>query len=121
MMVEEIVIGYLNSNLNCMVFAEKPKDKPDRYVIVEKTGGGIKHGLCHSVVAIQSIVQATPDNSRYDAAKLNEAVKEAMIGDTGGILTDPYVVGVELNSDYNFTDPDSNEYRYQAVYNINHY
>ena len=28
---------------------------------------------------------------------------------------------IKLNSDYNFTDTETKEYRYQAVFDINHY
>jgi hypothetical protein len=53
--------------------------------------------------------------------RLNEDLKWAMIYDNGGALNISEVTKVELNGDYDFTDPESKEYRYQAVYEICHY
>lgn len=53
----------------------------------------------------------------YEAAKLNEELKE--IVEQLVILDE--ISGVSLNSDYNFTDTETKEYRYQAVFDINHY
>ena len=48
---------------------------------------------------------------------LNEAVKEAMVGfaELGNITR------VELQTDYNFTNTATKQYRWQAVYLITHY
>ena len=48
------------------------------------------------------------------AAELNETVKAAMdeLAELRGIGS------VSLNSDYNFTDSTTKQYRYQAIYNI---
>ncbi len=53
----------------------------------------------------------------YEAAVLNEEVKEAV----EGMITLDEVSKVSLNSDYNFTDTTTKEYRYQAVFDINYY
>jgi hypothetical protein len=49
--------------------------------------------------------------------QLNEAVKVAM----ADLITLDSVSGVSLNSDYNFTDSTTKEYRYQAVFLVTHY
>ena len=52
-----------------------------------------------------------------DAMDLNEDVKDAM-----AYLEElDSIVKVDLNSDYNYTDDSTKEYRYQAVYQIIHY
>ena len=53
----------------------------------------------------------------YAAALLNEKIKELM----DNLVELDEVSGIHLNSDYNFTDIDSKRYRYQAVFDINHY
>jgi hypothetical protein len=53
----------------------------------------------------------------FKAAKLNDDVVAAMYG----LITVPEVTKVTLNSNYNFTDTRTKEYRYQAVFDINHY
>ena len=50
----------------------------------------------------------------YNAAKLNESVCEYM----EQITEDSAVMSCNLNGNYNYTDPSTKEYRYQAVFNI---
>ncbi|KZK42749.1 Phage-associated protein [Lactococcus cremoris] len=53
----------------------------------------------------------------YEAAKLNEKLKEVV----EQLIELNEISNVSLNSDYNFTDTETKEYRYQAVFDINHY
>ena len=111
-MIEVILRQFLTERLKIPVFLEKPKVSKDQYLVIEKTGGAENNKLASSVFAIQSYAP-----SLYEAATLNLKVKEAMaelpsLDDIGG---------VELNTDYNWTDPETKEYRYQAVYDITHY
>jgi hypothetical protein len=48
---------------------------------------------------------------------LNESVKSAM----EGFAQLANVTRVELDTDYNFTNTTTKQYRWQAVYNITHY
>jgi hypothetical protein len=41
--------------------------------------------------------------------------------DGSGLLSEHDVLSVELNSNYNYTDTSTKEYRYQAVFDIRHY
>ena len=78
---------------------------------IERTGGRGRF-LSETTIAIQSY-----EESMYKAAKLNDDVVKAMYG----LITVPEVTKVTLNSNYNFTDTRTKEYRYQAVFDINHY
>ena len=113
-MIETIVRDYLNNALNVPVYMEVPKDiaLPNEFVVVEKTGSGRTNHLNAATFAIQSY-----STSMYKAAVLNEQVKEAM----DSLMTLDEVSRSALNSDYNFTDIQKRQYRYQAVYDINHY
>ena len=51
------------------------------------------------------------------AAELNVKVKSAV----KGLIELDSICGVHLNSDYNFTDTKQNNYRYQAVFDINYF
>ena len=62
-------------------------------------------------------IDVLTDNSRKDTAVLNEKVKEFM---RAAISLDS-IAKVECNSDYNFTDASTKEYRYQAVFDIKYY
>src|SRR5690625_6899957 len=53
----------------------------------------------------------------YEAVVLNEEVKQAV----ESMIELDEIRGLNLNSDYNFTDLSTKEYRYQAVYDIRYY
>ena len=56
-------------------------------------------------------------DSMFEAASLNEVVKEKMLD----IIGEKEITKVSLNSDYNFTDTATKKYRYQAVFDLKHY
>ena len=111
-MIEEILLDYLETAAEVPVYLEIPENMPARFIILEKTGSGCEDHIFSATMAVQSYAK-----SLYEAAALNETVKGALLyGQT------PDGIGrVKLNSDYNFTDPDLDRYRYQAVYDITHY
>ena len=116
-MIETTLINYLSNSISTSVYAERPENPPDKYVLIEKTGSFTENHITTSTIAIQSIVDSMRGGSLLDAAELNETVKTAM----GGLLTLDEISKVSLNSDYNYTDDRTKEYRYQAVYQITHY
>lgn len=110
MTIEQIVIGYLATQLNGIpVVAEIPENEPSEYIVVEKTGGGIVNRIRNATLAIKSV-----STSLLDAAELNDAVVAAM----QEIVTLDTVMKCELNSDYNYTDTRTKRYRYQAVFDL---
>lgn len=114
-MIEKTVLDYLISRdldgIGSNVYLEVPVNPPARYIVLEKTSSGSVNRIRSAMIAIQSICS----DSLYAAAQTNEAVIEAM--ETLADQSDQ-VYSCRLNSDYNFTDPDTREYRYQAVFNI---
>lgn len=110
-MIETIILNYLKTVLDVAVYMEVPMKEPESYVVIEKTGGGQKNKVENSIVIIQSYAK-----DLLGAAKLNDQVKQLML--TASINE---VGGIEMNSDYNFTDLSKKKYRYQAVFNITHY
>ena len=112
-MIEVVLRDYLNSVLPVPVYLEIPKSGlPASYVTLEKTGSSRLNHINRAVIAIQSIAP-----SMYEAAALNEEVKQAM--DDAVSLAE--LAGAHLNTDYNFTDTTKAYYRYQAVYDLVHY
>lgn len=110
-MIEEKLLNYLAGQLEVPVHMEVPEDAPDEFVVIEKTGSGMENYIYTATFAVQSYAP-----SMYEAAALNEMVKDAM----SGLTTLPCVSRSALNSDYNFTDTTKKRYRYQAVYDIVH-
>lgn len=108
-MIEFIVRDYLENRLDVPVYMELPKEHPDSYVLVEKTGSSSQDWINHATFAIQSIAPRLAN-----AMLLNETVKETM----RSMVMLPEVSRVSLNSDYNFTDTEKKIPRYQAVYDL---
>lgn len=116
-MIEEKLIDYLaNAGLSvgANIFAEVPFEPPDEYIVIEKTGSGRTDRIDRAMVAIQSIVKRRSDNSVLRAMQINEEIKTAM----DSFAEEDDIFSCSLNSDYNFTNSKTQEYRYQAVFNI---
>lgn len=118
-MIEKLLISYLinRTSAGVHVYAERPNDTPEKYILIQKTGSSVDNMITTSTLAIQSITDSMQGGSLLDAMDLNEDVKEAMFS----FEEESDVVMVRLNSDYNYTDDSTKEYRYQAVYDITHY
>ena len=111
MMLEETIIFYLTGN-NINAYAEVPKDPPDEFVIIERTGGGRVNMIDNARIAIQSYA-----TSLYAAAQLDETVKNLMVD----ITALGSVCSCRLSASYNFTDPSTKRYRYQSIFDITYY
>ena len=112
-MIEKVILDYLNtSTLSVTAYAQRPEVKPESYIVIEKTGSEHTNRIDKATIAVQSYA-----STLYEAADLNEKVKEVM----DGLVELDDIGSVRLVSDYNFTNTAAKDYRYQAVYNITHY
>lgn len=109
MAIEYVLLNYLLNNLQVPVYMEEPANPDAQYVLIEKTGSGVENYIHSATFAVQSY-GATLEQ----AIDLNETVKAVM--DT--FWAHHAVYRCHLNSDYNFTDTETQRYRYQAVYEI---
>lgn len=111
MTIEEIICKFLTEKLDVVAQPEKPSRPFHRKIFVERTGGGGRF-IMDTTIAVQSY-----GDSRYEAAVLNDEVILAMNDATEC----PEITECDLNSNYDFTDIETKEYRYQAVFDIKHY
>ena len=112
-MIEKILRDYLLEVLSVPVYMQKPERLTENeYIIIEKTGSSATNHIETATVAIQSY-----SSSLYGAAVINKAVKQAMRD--AEALDD--IAGIRLNTDYNFSDTATKQYRYQAVFVISWY
>lgn len=109
MIPEKILLDYLNGSLDVPGYVQIQAEMPERYVVIERTGSSKENYIYSASFAIQSYAE-----SMYEAAALNEQVKDAM----ERMLELDTVSKVQLNSDYNWTDTTTKKYRYQAIYRI---
>ena len=110
-LLEAIVVSHLSTKLNSTaVYAERPKTPPEKYWIIEKTAAEEENHVLKATIAVQSISA----NSLLEAAQMSHNAEQAMreLIDVNNISSS------KLNSAYNFTDPETKEYRYQAVFDI---
>lgn len=114
-MIETIVREYLiRSDIEKIgknVFLETPEDAPQEYIVIEKTASGDADRIESAMIAVQSISK----KRLLNAASINEAVKECM---KAFAEESNEIYSCRLNSDYNFTNTSTKEYRYQAVFNL---
>lgn len=113
-MIEVVILNHLKNKLSVPVRLQKPEPLPadGKYVLFEKTGSNSLNKLGGSTFAFQSYAK-----SMYDAAALNEETKIAI----DSLIGLDEITSVKLNTDYNFTDTTTKQYRYQAIYDIKHY
>lgn len=112
-MIEKILYNYLKEyGLSAAVYTEQPKNKPAAFFLIEKSGSSLTNHIDTATFIIQSY-----GTSLLHAAELNEEIKAAMLE----AITLDEISKVELNGDYNFTDPTTKDYRYQGIYVITHY
>lgn len=110
-MIETIIYEYLTSVTDAPVCFEI-LDENEKFILIEKTGSSRENQLDSATLAIQSYAPTL-----YEAAELNEQVKELMLG----AIALPEISSVSLNSDYNFTDTTTKRYRYQAAFEVYYY
>lgn len=111
-MIEKTLLDYLNEQLDDPVYMEFPDNAPDRFFILEKTGGNRVDHIAYATFALQSY-----GGSLYATASMNLVGINAMLN---AVDLDA-VSSVTLNSDYNFADTTRKRNRYQAVFNVTHY
>lgn len=108
-MIETIILKYLTEKMDVPVSMDKTDRDVKRYILVERTGSSRSNFINTATFVFQSYAE-----SRYEAAKLNEELKLNM----DNIIELPQISRSALNSDYDYTNTQTKEYRYQAVYNI---
>lgn len=111
-MIEITIKDHLAQKLDVQTFLLKPSPSTGSYVVFEKTSSGKADHLLTATFAFQSY-----GKNLFEAAELNERVKTAV----ESLIELDSIASVRLNSDYNFTDTTTKEFRYQAVFDIKYY
>lgn len=108
MIIEKTILNHLTAELDVPVVLER-EGYSAPFVRFERTAGGRKNRIESATIAFQSY-----GDSLLEACELNDRVKKAVYG----LAALGSICGVELVSDYNFTDSSTKEYRYQALFII---
>ena len=110
-MIELVIQNYLTTHLSVPSFLERDKSVKE-FVLFEKTSSSKRNHVTAATFAFQSYAK-----SLYEAAKLNEELKQVV----EQMIELDEISSIKFNSDYNFTDTQTKDYRYQAVFDINYY
>lgn len=112
MMIEKIVLDYLNNALEYPTYTQEQNNGEKYFYLIQKVGSSVDNKIDTSMVAVQSYAP-----SRYEAAEMNYAMIEAM----DDIIQLDEIGKCKKNSDYDYTDTSKKRYRYQALFEIVHY
>lgn len=112
-MIEQIVLDFMNAELDVPVYMEYPSEPKDAFVVMEKVGSSRRDFIYTTSIAFQSYSLT----SLYNTVALDERVRA--VADRLPELNE--ISGVTLSSSTNFTDTRRKEWRYQSVYDIYHY
>ena len=109
-MIEIIVRDHLNSLLSFPVYLERPKVRPDKYAVIENTGGNESNFILSATIVVHTYAA-----SMYEAAEMAWEVKRAM--DKITEKNNVSACRVETTP-MNWTDTTTKTYRYRAVYQL---
>lgn len=112
-MIEVTLLNYVSTELAPIpVYMEEPEDKPEKYVLISYQGTGEDNYIYTGMVTAKSYA-----SSLYEASLLNEQVKEVL----NSLIEVNELTSSKLNASYPFNETTTKRYRYQCVFNINHY
>ena len=107
--VEEAVRNWL-VDLGYSAYVRVPKDRPQRFVTVERTGGGVVDMVDMPMIAVQTWAQ-TQAEAEEDAAAIR------MVALVGNLPEGVHSMRVN-SGPYKFYDEDSMQPRYQIVFDV---
>lgn len=104
------LVAWLPGVSGAPAFAEVPRERPEKFVTVERTGGGFSVGIDRPALAVQAWA-----SSNAEAAELALAIRDALALRCAREV--PQVCRCSVEGLYSFPDPDSRMSRYQlSVY-----
>lgn len=109
MLIEEVILNYLTAELNTDVFMEIPEVMPPKFVTLEVKDRGKTDHI--EAVTLELLSYA---DSMYEAAKLDELVRDAM----DCAITLDEVMSSKCGGGNNSTDRQLKKHRYRSYYNL---
>ena len=106
--IERALVAWVPGALGVPCVGDVPERLPDRFVTVDRTGGGSDLAVDRPTVALQCWAM-----SRADASDLAASMRDALIERLPAEV--PQVVRVEVVGCYAFPDPEQRRPRYQVL------
>lgn len=107
--IEEAMLDWL-VDMGYEAYTRVPKDRPSRFVTVERTGGGVADMVDHPLMAVQTWAQ-TAAEAEEDAAAIR------MVALVGELPVGVHTMRVNAGP-YKFYDEESMQPRYQVVFDV---
>lgn len=107
--IEEAVRNWL-VDMGYAAYVRVPKDRPQRFVTVERTGGGVENMVDYPLVAVQTWAQ-TQAEAEEDASAIR------MVALVGNLPEGVHSMRVN-SGPYKFYDEESMQPRYQVLFNV---
>ena len=107
--IEEAVRNWL-VGMGYNAYVRVPKDRPQRFVTVERTGGGVENMVDYPLIAVQTWAQ-TQAEAEEDAAAIR------MVALVGNLPDGVHSMRVNAGP-YKVYDEDSMQPRYQVVFDV---
>ena len=107
--IEEAMLDWL-VDMGYSAYTRVPKDRPSRFVTVERTGGGVADMVDHPLMAVQTWAQSAAE-AEEDAAAIR------MVALVGQLPRGVHYMRVNAGP-YKFYDEDSMMPRYQVVFDV---
>lgn len=111
-MIEVIVLNYLIRSFPKVSIGFEKKSEASQ-IIIDITANNCTNGLWSATFAIQSYAE-----SKAKAAKLSYQVIDKMLN-IANVCDE--ISDCSINSNYDFTDTSTKEYRYQSVFDLHYY
>lgn len=107
--IEEAVRNWL-VDMGYSAYVRVPKDRPERFVTVERTGGGVENMVDYPLIAVQTWAQ-TQAEAEEDAKAIR------MVALVGELPVGVHSMRVNAGP-YKFYDEDSMQPRYQVLFSV---
>lgn len=111
-LIEDFLRARLADLLDVPVGLQEPQPPAQRYVVLQKTGSRCVNYLHSASFAVQSCAP-----TKAGAAELNEQAKAALLR----LLELDNISKVDIETDYDFTDPARKVARWQALVRLTYY
>lgn len=109
MIIEDIIIDYLEKNIGVLIYAEYPKSPPSKFIVLQRITGGRKDLLNASTISFMCYAE-----SKHEAAELQDLLKELLYE----IDQEPTISGVRLGGESDDIDTTNKRYCYEAIFNL---
>lgn len=109
MLIEPIILKYLNDNLDVPVDTSMPDDLPEKFVIFSVVEHNRKNYIDHATIEFQSYAK-----TKLDAAEIDDKVRELM----EDIIFLPEVAASRCGGGNDQNDSDVDRFRYRCYFNL---